>query len=79
MIVAIVGNKIDLEDQRAVSKEAVENYLKGLSEAGLNPIYRECSTKSGQGVHEIFEEICKRLIEMTENGMDLILPSYYLS
>ena len=68
IILAIAGNKIDLADQRTVSKETVENYLKELSEAGCkDPIYRECSAKSGEGVRDLFEEVCKRLIKMAEN------------
>jgi len=67
IVLAIAGNKIDLENQRTVSRETVEQYLKDLTEAGCkDPIYRECSAKSGQGVKELFEEICKRLIQMAE-------------
>jgi len=68
IVLGIAGNKVDLENQRTVPKETVEKYLQELAQSGKETIFRECSAKSGQGVRDLFEEICKRLIEMADNG-----------
>jgi len=68
IVLAIAGNKCDLASERMVQQDTVEAYLKQLTqEGGKEPIFRECSAKSGQGIRELFEEICRKLIEMAEN------------
>ena len=64
VIVAIVGNKIDLETKRIVQKDTVESYLKDLKESGFPKylIHRECSAKTGKDVHHLFEEICEIIV-----------------
>ena len=71
VVVAIVGNKTDLESERTVTKEMVEAYLTGLRRSGFPSvlIHHECSAKSGQGVHEIFEHISKILLKNALNSL----------
>jgi len=66
IVLGIAGNKIDLENQRTVPRETVEKYLSEQL-ADKNPVYHECSAKTGQGIRDLFEDICKRLISMAEN------------
>jgi len=69
IFLAIAGNKCDLAEHRAVQPSAVEAYLAQLCEGGgRRPIFRECSAKSGEGVQQLFEDICKSLIDMAQNG-----------
>jgi len=68
IVLALAGNKIDLENQRVVTKEQVDKYIQELQEAGCKDlVHRECSAKSGQGVRELFEDVCKRLIQIAES------------
>jgi len=68
IVLAIAGNKCDLESQRAVSQDVVDAFLRQFTEAGgCEPIFRECSAKTGVGVRELFEDVCKRLIQMAES------------
>lgn len=69
-IFVLVGNKIDLEDKRAVTTKRAEDYSK---EKGF--IFYEVSAKTGQGVQElfmakIFPEMAKKfqIGEMEEDG-----------
>ena len=48
--IILVGNKVDLESERKVSREEAERYAKD-----LNILYTEISVKSGLGVHECFD------------------------
>jgi len=67
IVLGIAGNKIDLEDQRTVDRETVEKYIKELTDDGCKDVvFRECSAKTGQGIKELFEEMCRRLIKMAE-------------
>uniref|UniRef100_A0A060TBQ5 ARAD1D33902p n=1 Tax=Blastobotrys adeninivorans TaxID=409370 RepID=A0A060TBQ5_BLAAD len=56
IIIALAGNKLDLESDRKVDTSVAESYAK---EAGL--IYFETSAKSGQNVTELFTAIAKKL------------------
>ena len=69
MVVAIAGAKTDLESKRVVSRDAVESFASGLT--GFKEVLvRECSSKTGEGVQELFEAVCVSLISNTviENG-----------
>jgi len=62
IVIALAGNKCDLESERAVSVEQAEKYMKSIEEGGgERPIFFECSAKTGQGVQDIFREICRKL------------------
>lgn len=54
--VIIVGNKIDLEENRNVEDRAVQQYA---SENGF--IHLTCSAKENKGINEIFERVGKEL------------------
>ncbi|GIL47256.1 hypothetical protein Vafri_4118 [Volvox africanus] len=56
MIMALAGNKADLESQRAVSVEEAQAYA---AENGL--YYLETSAKTAANVNELFEEIARKL------------------
>ncbi|KAI8806068.1 ras family-domain-containing protein, partial [Cladochytrium replicatum] len=56
IVIALVGNKIDLEAQRAISYDEAKSYA---DEAGL--LFTEASAKSGENVMEVFTEIAKKI------------------
>ncbi len=56
MIMALAGNKADLEGQRAVTNEEAQAYA---SENGL--FYLETSAKTAANVNELFTEIARKL------------------
>ncbi|QPG77048.1 GTPase Ypt5 [Brettanomyces nanus] len=56
IIIALVGNKTDLQDQREVSIEEAQSFAQGM---GL--LYFEVSAKTGQGVKECFKQIAVKL------------------
>ena len=51
-LIMIVGNKCDLEGERAVDQSLAQSKIK---ELGLN--YMEVSAKSGQNIKEFFKEL----------------------
>lgn len=62
-VLAIAGNKIDLEDDRMVTREDVDEYLKELKkDKKIDPIFMECSAKTGAGLQELEMEICKKIM-----------------
>ena len=54
----VIGNKIDLEDQRKIKEEEA----KALCEK-YKYVYREISCKSGKNINEVFEEIFEQYIK----------------
>ncbi|KAK9173630.1 Rab5 like small Gtpase [Cryptosporidium meleagridis] len=56
IVVALVGNKYDLESSRTVDSETARNYAK---EKGI--LSFETSAKTGYNVQELFEEIARKL------------------
>ena len=57
----IVGNKIDMEDMRDISKEDAEKY------ANANGYkYFETSAKTGQGVDEAFRYLIKQILKNSD-------------
>lgn len=62
IVIALVGNKNDLVDNREVEEDEVLNYIESLNDnEGTKIIHSECSAKSGDGVLEIFNKIAKSL------------------
>jgi hypothetical protein len=66
-VIALAGNKLDLEAQREVETEEAESYA---SEAGLS--FYETSAKTGINVKEIF-------IELGLNFSSFSLPFFFFS
>jgi len=56
VLIALTGNKSDLEDRRAVNRAEAEAW----AEAN-ECLHFESSAKSGSNVHEIFKEIAEKL------------------
>lgn len=52
MLIALVGNKIDIQENRSVPLEEVEIYIKE-----MNLLYIETSAKLGTNVDQVFTEI----------------------
>lgn len=66
IVVALVGNKADLSEQREVDEAEVEQYLELLAQEAEQDgskavIHKECSAKSGEGVLDIFNSIARAL------------------
>lgn len=55
-VITLVGNKVDLEEERAVPREEATAFA---NEVGIQ--HAEASAKSGQGVKPIFFEVAKKL------------------
>eukprot|EP00727_Mastigamoeba_balamuthi_P014393 m51a1_g9579 putative rab family gtpase (207) ;mRNA; r:979894-981101 len=61
-VLAIVGNKTDLGDQRVVALSEAQDFAREVEErCGTKPIVSECSAKSGEGVATLFTQICENL------------------
>ncbi|OHT00815.1 small GTP-binding protein [Tritrichomonas foetus] len=50
---AVIGNKIDLEDERAVSTQLGKDFAEQLNAS----LFQETSAKTGDGINEIFNQI----------------------
>jgi small GTP-binding protein len=59
IVIALVGNKIDLQTHRQVQKEDVSSYIQQQNHP--NVISIEASAKTGDNVVEIFDEIAQKL------------------
>eukprot|EP01123_Difflugia_compressa_P005273 TRINITY_DN1692_c1_g2_i5.p1 TRINITY_DN1692_c1_g2~~TRINITY_DN1692_c1_g2_i5.p1 ORF type:complete len:194 (+),score=42.36 TRINITY_DN1692_c1_g2_i5:43-624(+) len=60
----ILGNKIDLTNQRQVTQKEVEDILHEFQDIDYS--YKEASAKTGYGVNEAFKELAESLV----NDMD---------
>lgn len=56
IVIAIAGNKLDLKDQREISKETGEQYAES-----IGAVFAEVSALTSHNVNYIFEEISKNL------------------
>ncbi len=62
MILTLIGNKTDLSDERAVSRD--EAYLFATS---INGNYLETSTVTEQGIEQVFMTTALGLLRLAEN------------
>ena len=71
----LVGNKIDLKDQRKISKEDGQNLA---TQYGMD--FYESSALTGENINNIFEGICKYVNQKIDEGkIDLNDPSNGIS
>ena len=61
----LVGNKIDMENERKVEKEDGEIMAKQ-----YNIMFGEASAKEGKGVDEIFERLANDIMEKNGKGSE---------
>ncbi|XP_072178021.1 ras-related protein Rab-5A-like [Diadema setosum] len=61
ILIFVIGNKSDLESERAVSRSSAEQYARQ-----NNAVYLESSAKTGEGISEIFQEICAALAKTSK-------------
>jgi Ras-related protein Rab-2A len=64
VLIVLVGNKIDLEENRAVSYDEGSEFA---TKNGL--IFEETSAKTGQGIEEIFMKSAKEISKQMEKGV----------
>ena len=62
-MLAIAGNKVDLERQRVVTKQQASEYA-----ASCGATYFETSAKLGRGIEEVFTGMGKRLLQQQAAG-----------
>jgi len=55
-VIAIVGNKLDLEDKRKVNRIQAENYANS-----CDCIYKEASARTGINIRDIFTAVAERV------------------
>ena len=65
MHVCLVGNKIDLKDNRQIQKEVAQKYA---NENNLP--YYEVSAKSGEGIKKMFEEVTNKIMDTILKNID---------
>ena len=58
IIITIVGNKIDLEEEREISKDEGIEFANSIKAS-----YFEVSAKTGDGINEVFLALTKSLLE----------------
>ena len=56
-IIVLIGNKKDIESERQITKEEIEKYCKKKE----IDTYFETSAKNGEGIHELFKEVIRKL------------------
>ena len=69
----VIANKIDLDDQRVVSKGRAKKWCDE-----YNLLYCECSAKNGVGIVDGFNELCMSILENAKSDEDLFNPNIQL-
>ena len=63
-VIAIVGNKCDLESTREVNPSQAQELVDKIKKSQkLNIFYMETSALSGKNVNELFEELSRHILE----------------
>lgn len=69
IVICLVGNKLDLDEDRQVQQDEVIEYVQQLNQENDNVIISDCSAKSGEGVLDVFNKIGRALpVEEYING-----------
>ena len=63
VLIALIGNKVDLEDKRVVSTDEGQDYA-----AQNSLLFMETSAKSGEGVEEIFKKTAQEIEKKINNN-----------
>ncbi|VEN37376.1 unnamed protein product [Callosobruchus maculatus] len=71
MVLFVVGNKIDLPEQREVSRTEAMQYSKSIGAS-----YYECSAMTDQGVGVIFEKLALELVKLSGEAVNHTLKVY---
>lgn len=67
IIISIAGNKCDLAEGRQVPTSQATDYINAIVQDGADaPIFRECSAKTGEGIQELFNDVCRQLIRKAQ-------------
>lgn len=70
-VTVLVGNKVDLHEQRTVSEEAALSYAQG---AGIE--YFEVSSKHGYNVTEVFDSLARAMVEVEAGARTGLLRTF---
>ena len=66
LFICLVGNKIDLEEKRVISKEEGENYAKE-----NNISFIEVSARTGKGINDLFLRVIKGAMDKVFSTIDI--------
>ena len=66
LFICLVGNKIDLEEKRVISKEEGENYAKE-----NNISFFEVSARTGKGINDLFFRVIKGAMDKVFSTIDI--------
>ena len=69
-IIALAGNKTDLESQRKVNKNDVNEYIKG-----TNIFHIETSAKTAYNIQNLFEEVANKLPDESTGSTSTLIKS----
>lgn len=71
IVLCVVGNKIDLQNERKVSRDEAKQYA-----SSIGATYHEASAKTDQGIAMIFDNIAHGLLRLTGQGVKHALKVY---
>ena len=75
LVYFVIANKVDLEDNRRVSREMAIDFCNRLeTETGIHFYYSETSALTGQNIQETFDFLAYRLLE-ANNIQDIMPPA----